>query len=102
MVMFYIVSALLGVILIIIRYSLWRKQLCQNLPGIEPGFFNIPGDLTALFLSIVTKDRHTVLESFMQLLKERTKLFQHRQLFYIWGFYTPHICFVKAEAIKVL
>ncbi|GFQ75907.1 hypothetical protein TNCT_288941 [Trichonephila clavata] len=35
-------------------------------------------------------------------LKERIKVFQHQQLFYLWGFYTPHICFFKAEAIKQL
>ncbi|GFQ91441.1 hypothetical protein TNCT_63841 [Trichonephila clavata] len=79
MAMFYIVSALLGVLLIIIKYSFWRKQLCQNLPGIEPGFFNIPGDLTTIFLSIVSKDTPTVLEKFQDLPMWKRCFLAHRR-----------------------
>ncbi|GFT08739.1 hypothetical protein NPIL_474451, partial [Nephila pilipes] len=35
-------------------------------------------------------------------MKERNKIFQQKQLFYFWGFYKPHIFFVKAEAVKQL
>ncbi|GFV68356.1 hypothetical protein TNCV_576081 [Trichonephila clavipes] len=54
--LFCAVTVLIGVaILVIIKYSLWRKQCCQNLPGIEPRFFNIPGDLTTIFMGVLSK-----------------------------------------------
>ncbi|GFR02911.1 cytochrome P450 4V2 [Trichonephila clavata] len=98
-----IALVLLGVgILVIIKYSFWRKQCCQNLPGIEPRFFNIPGDLTRMFMCVLSKDGPPIIEEFKQFLKERTEQFQQEQLFCVWFFYEPLICFVKAEAVKQL
>ncbi|GFS32829.1 hypothetical protein NPIL_694311 [Nephila pilipes] len=100
MVLLPFAAALLGIILVLIRYSLWRKKYCQNLPGIEPGLFNIPGDLTTLLMHAVLDKDHPILYHFGQILKERNELFQQQQLFYLWGFYKPHIVFVKAGAVK--
>ncbi|GFS92416.1 cytochrome P450 4V2, partial [Nephila pilipes] len=96
------VAVLLGIVLVLIRYSLWRKKYCQSLPGIEPGLFNIPGDLTKIFMRAASNDGLPMLHHFGQFLKERNDLFQQQQLFYLWEFYKPHIFLVKAEAVKQL
>ncbi|GFT87837.1 hypothetical protein NPIL_13511, partial [Nephila pilipes] len=93
-------AVLLGIVLVLIRYSLWRKKYCHSLPGIEPGLFNIPGDLTTLLMRAAVDKDHPILYHFGQCMKERIELFQQQQLFYLWGFYKPHIVFVKAEAVK--
>ncbi|GFT92218.1 cytochrome P450 4V2 [Nephila pilipes] len=102
MVLLPFAAVFLGIILVLIRYSLWRKKYCQNLPGIEPGLFNIPGDLTIFLMRYVLDKEHPILYHFGQVMNERNKIFQQKQLFYIWGFYKPHIFFVKAEAVKQL
>ncbi|GFS75110.1 cytochrome P450 4c3 [Nephila pilipes] len=96
------VAVLLGIVLVLIRHSMWRKKYCQSLPGIEPGLFNIPGDLTKIFMRAASNDDLPLLHHFGQFLKERNELFQQQQLFYFWEFYKPHIFLVKAEAVKQL
>ncbi|GFS92992.1 cytochrome P450 4V2 [Nephila pilipes] len=95
-------AVLLGIVLVLIRYSLWRKKYCHSLPGIEPGLFNIPGDLTKIFMRAASNVGLPILHHLGQILKERNELFQQQQLFYFWGFYKPHVFFVKAEAVKVI
>ncbi|GFS49792.1 hypothetical protein NPIL_651741, partial [Nephila pilipes] len=61
MVLFFVVAVLLGVFLILIRYSLWREKYCQNLPGIKPGFFNVLGDFTNILMRAISSDDHSIL-----------------------------------------
>ncbi|GFR08849.1 cytochrome P450 4V2 [Trichonephila clavata] len=55
-----------------------------------------------MFMCILSKNGPPIIEEFMQFLKERTVQFQQEQLFCLWFFYEPFICFVKAEAVKQL
>ncbi|GFT48278.1 hypothetical protein NPIL_308081 [Nephila pilipes] len=99
MVLYFVI--VLGVILALIRYSLRREKYSQLFPKIIPGFFNIPRDFIKLLGLILSNEDHSILYNFGQFLKERTEQFQQQQLFYIWASYKPHICFAKAEAVKV-
>lgn len=102
MVFFLYVVALFGVLLVFIRYSLWREKYTQQLPGIKPGFFNILGDLVTLFKVLVSNDGFPKLHHLMLFIKERSERFHHQKLFYVWYFYNPHVCLIKAEAVKQL
>ncbi|GFT92281.1 cytochrome P450 4V2 [Nephila pilipes] len=102
MVLFFVIVVLSGVILILIVHSQRREKCSQNLSTIKPGFFKNLGDLINVLLHAASNDGHSISYHYNLFLKERYEQFQQQQMFDIWGFFNPCICFVKAEAVKQL
>ncbi|CAL1299492.1 unnamed protein product [Larinioides sclopetarius] len=86
----------LGILIIFLRYSFWRKKYSQLMPGKKPSFCNVFGDLIKIWTA---KDVSLGVMSF--LLKE-AELFHREKLFCVWAAYVPFVIFFRADVLKEL
>ncbi|GBL67230.1 hypothetical protein AVEN_111191-1, partial [Araneus ventricosus] len=94
MIPLYAIFGLLGILMVFLRYSLWRRNYSQLMPGKRPWFFNIFGDLIEIWTA------KSVPLGIMELLRKRAELFQKEKIFCIWAAYIPFVFFVRADVVK--
>ncbi|GBM32158.1 hypothetical protein AVEN_11937-1 [Araneus ventricosus] len=82
-------------LMVFLRYSLWRRHYSQLMPGKRLWFFNIFGDLIEIWTA------KSVPLGIMELLRKRAELFQKEKIFCIWAAYIPFVFFVRADVVKV-
>ncbi|GFT01758.1 cytochrome P450 4V2 [Nephila pilipes] len=94
------ISVSCGVILILIRYSLWRQKYIQLIPGNQLSFFNIFGDLKEILAYERSNDKYAIHHHAASILGRMSQQHREKKLFCFWVCYKPIICLVKADAVK--
>ncbi|GFS74835.1 cytochrome P450 4V2 [Nephila pilipes] len=102
MLFLFLTASVLGIIIVFLKYSLWRHKCSQGMPGKKQGFFNVLGDLKDMFAYENSNDKYALHHHFIKVLKNRTELYQKQQLFSWWALYVPFVFLVKADAVKAV
>ncbi|CAL1294908.1 unnamed protein product [Larinioides sclopetarius] len=101
MLLTFVVSIIIGILTMILRYSLWRKEYSQLMPGRRPRFFDILGDLKELAIYDNSPNKYFWQTNFFNVIRRRTQEFGKLQLFCLWITFFPFVCIVKKGAVKV-
>ncbi|CAL1294907.1 unnamed protein product [Larinioides sclopetarius] len=102
MLLTFVVSIIIGILTMILRYSLWRKEYSQLMPGRRPRFFDILGDLKELAIYDNSPNKYFWQTNFFNVIRRRTQEFGKLQLFCLWITFFPFVCIVKKGAVKEL
>ncbi|GBM28366.1 Cytochrome P450 4c3 [Araneus ventricosus] len=101
MLLVLVISIFIGILSVVLRFSLWRNKCSQLMPGRKPRFFDILGDTKEFIVYDTWPDKYLWQMNFFDVLRRRTEEYGKQQLFCLWITYMPFVMIVKAKAVKV-
>ncbi|GBM41341.1 hypothetical protein AVEN_241494-1 [Araneus ventricosus] len=101
MLLVLVISIFIGILTVLLRYSLWRNKCSQLLPGKKPRFLDILGDAKDFAIYDNSPNKYFSQMNFFDVIGRRAKEFRKHQLFCLWITFVPFVCIVKAEAVKI-
>ncbi|CAL1268168.1 unnamed protein product [Larinioides sclopetarius] len=91
-----------GIILLVLKYALFRRKYSNLWPGIKVGFIDIFGNLSHFPETKHRRNGFSFNVFLLQVTEGYDQLFKDKQLYVIWGSYVPFIVIKKAEATEAL
>ncbi|GFT97850.1 cytochrome P450 4V2 [Nephila pilipes] len=96
------VAAFGGLLVLTLKYAIFRKRVSQKLPGKKLRFFDLFGNLSDVPMTKESCHGWSFNVFFLQVFGGYSRLFQNCPLFCFWVSYVPFIVLTKAEAVEAL